>query len=61
MLFRSKDSIFLARILLDEANVAVVPGSAFWADGNLRLSYATSMENIAKGLNQIEELVNKIV
>ncbi|MBU3934254.1 MAG: pyridoxal phosphate-dependent aminotransferase [Candidatus Omnitrophica bacterium] len=56
-----RDSVFLAQILLDEANVAVVPGSAFGADGNLRLSYAASMENITKGLNRIEELINKIV
>jgi aspartate aminotransferase len=55
-----KDSVFLAQILLDGANVAVVPGSTFGTDGNLRLSYATSMENITEGLNRIEELVNKI-
>ncbi len=55
-----KDSVFLAEILLDEANVAVVPGLAFGADEYLRLSYATSMENISKGLQRIEELINKI-
>ncbi len=55
-----KDSSSLARILLDGANVAVVPGSAFGQDTNLRLSYATSMENITGGLNRIEELANKI-
>jgi aspartate aminotransferase len=56
-----KSSVFLAEILLEEANVAVVPGSAFGADGNLRFSYATSMENITEGLDRIEELRNKIV
>ena len=56
-----KDSVFLAEILLDEANVAVVPGSAFGADEYLRLSYATSMENISKGLESIEGLMNKIL
>jgi len=55
-----KDSVFLAKILLDEANVAVVPGLAFGADKYLRLSYATSMENISRGLDRIEEMVNKI-
>lgn len=55
-----KDSVFLAKVLLDEANVAVVPGSAFGADSNLRLSYATSMESITKGLYRIKELVDKI-
>lgn len=55
-----KDSVFLAEILLDEANVAVVPGSVFGADEYLRLSYATSMKNISKGLECIERLINKL-
>lgn len=55
-----KDSVFLAEILLDEANVAVVPGSVFGADEYLRLSYATSMKNISKGLERIEGLINKL-
>lgn len=56
-----KDSVFLAEILLDEANVAVVPGSAFGADEYLRLSYATFMENISRGLQRIQGLINKIL
>lgn len=56
-----KDSVFLAEILLDEANVALVPGSVFGADEYLRLSYATSMKNISKGLERIEGLINKIL
>lgn len=40
--------------LMEEAKVAVVPGSAFGAEGYIRLSYATSMENIEEGLNRIE-------
>ncbi len=56
-----KDSVFLTQILLAQANAAVVPGSAFGADGNLRLSYATSMEYITKGLNRIEGFINKII
>lgn len=55
-----KDSIPLAEILLEEANVAVVPGGAFGADEYIRLSYATSMENITKGLDRIKEFVAKI-
>jgi aspartate aminotransferase len=35
--------------LLDEAKVAAVPGSAFGAEGYLRMSYATSDETIVKG------------
>ena len=55
-----RDSVSLAEILLAEAKVAVVPGSAFGADGYLRLSYATSMENISKGLDRIEEFIKEL-
>ncbi len=41
--------------LLDEALVAVVPGIAFGSDNNVRLSYATSMHEIEKGLDKIEK------
>jgi len=56
-----KDSMSLTEALLDEANVAVVPGSAFGSDANLRLSYAISMENIKEGLNRIEKFVNRLI
>ena len=46
--------------LLEHARVAVVAGDAFLAEGYLRLSYATSMENIRKGLDRIEEAVSKL-
>jgi len=45
--------------LLDEANVAVVPGKVFGSDSHIRLSFATSMENIKKGIDRIEEWFNK--
>ncbi len=54
------NSISLSQVLLSEAKVAVIPGAAFGADNHLRLSYATSQENIAKGLDRIEKLVEKI-
>jgi len=50
-----KGSLDLAEMLLNEANVAVVPGIAFGADTHFRLSYATSMANIDKGLDRIAE------
>ena len=50
----------LAAYLLDEANVAVVPGIEFGHDGYIRLSYATSMENIKKGVDRIGEAVAKL-
>jgi aspartate aminotransferase len=44
----------LADYLLNEAKVALVPGSAFGAEGYMRLSYATSMENLNQALSRIE-------
>jgi aspartate aminotransferase len=43
--------------LLDQQKVAAVPGSAFGANDYIRLSYATSMESIEKGLDRIESFV----
>jgi aspartate aminotransferase len=48
-----KSMDFCAR-LLDREKVAAVPGVAFGADDYLRISYATSMANIEKGLDRIE-------
>ncbi len=48
-------AIDLSNYLLDKARIAVVPGDAFGAPGYLRLSYATSMENIRKGIDRLEE------
>ncbi|MDD3225902.1 MAG: pyridoxal phosphate-dependent aminotransferase [Clostridium sp.] len=53
-------SMDFCKVLLDEVKVAVVPGEAFGAEGFVRLSYATSMENIEEGLDRIEEFVNEI-
>ena len=44
----------LADYLLNEAKVALVPGSAFGAEGYMRLSYATSIENLDQALSRIE-------
>lgn len=52
-----ESSLDLANLLLDEAKVAVIPGSAFGADDFIRLSYATSMENIKEGLRRIEKII----
>ena len=50
-------SLDFSNLLLEEAKVAVVPGIAFGDDDYVRLSYATSMENIEKGLKRIKEIV----
>ena len=47
------NDIELAEYLLEKAEVAVVPGSAFGAPGCLRLSYATSMELLEKALDRM--------
>jgi len=44
-----------AELLLENVMVAVVPGSGFGIKGYVRLSYATSMENIKEGLDRIEK------
>ncbi len=48
-------SMALSEYLLKEAKVAVVPGIAFGDDNCVRLSYATSLENIKKGLERIAQ------
>lgn len=50
-------SLDFAKLLLDEGKVAVIPGVGFGDDNYIRLSYATSMENIKKGLSRIKDIV----
>ena len=59
--FRIEHSFDLAMYLLHEAKVATVPGSGFGAEGHLRLSYSTSMENLEEGLKRIKEALEKLV
>jgi len=47
------DDIELAEHLLDEAGVALVPGSAFGAPGYVRISFATSMEILNDALTRL--------
>jgi len=55
-----KDSTGLAEVLLSGARIAVVPGIAFGNEDNIRLSYATSMENIKEGMDRMERLLKQI-
>ena len=50
-------SLDLAMYFLEDAKVALVHGEAFGDDEYIRLSYATSMENIKKGIDRIREAV----
>jgi aspartate aminotransferase len=54
-----KSGEFCAR-LLEREKVAAVPGSAFGADDCIRLSYATSMANIEKGLMRMKRFVETL-
>jgi aspartate aminotransferase len=49
-----KGSMDFAKALLEQANVAVVPGLPFGCDKNIRLSFALSLDNIREGLNRLE-------
>jgi aspartate aminotransferase len=53
------DSLDLSNFILKEAEVALIPGSAFEAERYLRLSYATSLEDIKEGLNRKDSKVLK--
>jgi aspartate aminotransferase len=55
------DTTTLAKQLLERAHVAVVAGEAFGAPGNLRISYATSIERIDEGLRRIERFLTAAV
>ncbi len=46
-----------AELMLEQAKVAVVPGVAFGMDEHVRLSFATSMDQIDKGLDRIEAVL----
>ncbi|MBU6279531.1 MAG: pyridoxal phosphate-dependent aminotransferase [Actinomycetales bacterium] len=55
-----QSSAQLAGMILDEAEVAVVPGEAFGTPGYLRLSYATADSDITEGVGRIAELLGEI-
>uniref|UniRef100_A0A7C4AJD2 Aminotransferase n=1 Tax=Thermodesulfovibrio aggregans TaxID=86166 RepID=A0A7C4AJD2_9BACT len=53
-------SMDLSIYLLEKAMVALVPGSAFGAEGYVRISYATSMENLSKGIERIRNALEEL-
>jgi aspartate aminotransferase len=50
-------SIEFCKFILKEAKVALVPGAAFGADNNIRISFATTQENIRQGVERIAKAV----
>ena len=55
-----KNSVDITTFILEEANVAVVPGVAFGMDNNIRFSVATSLEEIKEGIQKIGEALKKL-
>ncbi|MBV9742767.1 MAG: aminotransferase class I/II-fold pyridoxal phosphate-dependent enzyme, partial [Acidobacteriia bacterium] len=54
-----RNSLELCNRLLEEARVAVVPGEAFGTEQHIRLSYATSMKELERGIDRIHQFVIK--
>ncbi len=52
-------SMDFAKALLEQTNVAVVPGLPFGCDNNVRLSFACSLEQITKGLDRLQEWLSQ--
>jgi aspartate aminotransferase len=52
-------SMDFAKALLEQANVALVPGLPFGCDGNVRLSFACSIKQITKGLDRLEKWLSQ--
>ncbi len=53
------DDVELAEFLINEAEVALVPGSAFGLAGHVRISYATGMDNLQNAMDRIEQVVGR--
>jgi aspartate aminotransferase len=52
---RINGSMDFAKVLLEQSNVALVPGLPFGCDNNVRLSFACSLEQITEGLDRLEK------
>lgn len=51
------DSLAFAKRLLDEEYVSLIPGCSFGMDDHVRISFATSMEELQKGMDRIEKFI----
>jgi aspartate aminotransferase len=54
------NDIELAEYLLNEAEIALIPGSAFGAEGYLRISYATSMDKLVEAMQRMQAALAKL-
>ena len=57
----SSSTLQFAENLLQKAAVAVVPGEAFGTDRHVRISYATSMHELARGLDRIDGFIRRLI
>jgi aspartate aminotransferase len=55
---RVKSALEFSAALLEQAHVAVVPGEAFGTDSHVRISYATSMHELERGLDRIHKFID---
>jgi len=54
-IIKEATDVALSEYLLEQAGVAIVPGSAFGSEGYIRLSFATSMENLRNAISRISK------
>ncbi|MCP4406680.1 MAG: pyridoxal phosphate-dependent aminotransferase [Gammaproteobacteria bacterium] len=52
------DDVQFSALLLDKGGVALVPGTAFGTPGHIRISYATSMDNLKGAISRIKSVLN---
>ena len=57
---RVKNSMEFATELLEKSQVAVVPGEAFGTDDHIRISYATSMKELERGLDRLQKFIDEV-
>ena len=55
-----QDDVQLVEQLIEQAGIAMVPGSAFGQPGHVRISIATSQENLSKALDRLEAYINAV-
>lgn len=54
------DSLAFAARILEEASISLIPGEGFGMDDYVRISFATSMEQLKKGMDRLEDWLNKV-
>ncbi len=59
--YEVRSTMDLCNVLLEEAHVACVPGEAFGAPGYVRMSYATSLDDIAEGIDNLKKTLENVV